>query len=63
MIKKSMNVGIIGTGWCGGIRPKGARGFAYCATKDQAMVDDAAYGFMLSSTARRCPRLESACPG
>jgi hypothetical protein len=26
---------------------KGARGFAYYATKDQAMVDDAAYGFML----------------
>lgn len=27
--------------------PKGARGFAYYATKDQAMVDDAAYGLML----------------
>jgi len=26
---------------------KGARGFAYYATKDQAMVDDAAYGLML----------------
>jgi hypothetical protein len=27
--------------------PKGARGFTYYATKDQAMVDDAAYGLML----------------
>jgi hypothetical protein len=27
--------------------PKGARGFAYYATKDQAMVDDAEYGLML----------------
>lgn len=27
--------------------PQGARGFAYYATKDQAMVDDAAYGLML----------------
>lgn len=27
--------------------PKGARGFAYYAAKDQAMVDDAAYGLML----------------
>jgi hypothetical protein len=27
--------------------PKGARGFAYYSTKDQAMVDDAAYGLML----------------
>ena len=27
--------------------PKGARGFTYYAAKDQAMVDDAAYGLML----------------
>lgn len=27
--------------------PRGARGFTYYATKDQAMVDDAAYGLML----------------
>lgn len=27
--------------------PPGARGFAYYSKKDQAMVDDAAYGFML----------------
>jgi len=27
--------------------PEGARGFAYYAMKDQAMVDDAAYGLML----------------
>jgi hypothetical protein len=27
--------------------PPGARGFAYYSTKDQAMVDDAAYGLML----------------
>jgi len=27
--------------------PTGARGFAYYATKDNAMVDDAAYGLML----------------
>ena len=27
--------------------PKGVRGFTYYATKDQAMVDDAAYGLML----------------
>ncbi len=27
--------------------PKGTRGFAYYATKDQAMVDDAGYGLML----------------
>ncbi|HUE87984.1 MAG TPA: hypothetical protein VMO26_18070 [Vicinamibacterales bacterium] len=27
--------------------PKGVRGFAYYAMKDQAMVDDAAYGLML----------------
>lgn len=27
--------------------PPGARGFAYYATKDQVMVDDAAYGLML----------------
>lgn len=27
--------------------PKGARGLAYYATKDQAMVDDAAYGLMV----------------
>lgn len=27
--------------------PKGARGFTYYATKDQAMVDEAAYGLML----------------
>jgi len=27
--------------------PKGARGFGYYAAKDQAMVDDAAYGLML----------------
>jgi hypothetical protein len=27
--------------------PPGARGFAYYATKDQAMVDDAEYGLML----------------
>ena len=27
--------------------PTGARGFAYYATKDQSMVDDAAYGLML----------------
>lgn len=27
--------------------PEGARGFAYYATKDQAMVDDADYGLML----------------
>ena len=27
--------------------PKGARGFTYYATKDQAMVEDAAYGLML----------------
>ncbi len=29
------------------IGPPGARGFAYYSTKDQAMVDDAAYGLML----------------
>jgi hypothetical protein len=36
-------------GWstCEIAAPKGARGFAYYATKDQAMVDDAAYGLML----------------
>ena len=27
--------------------PKGTRGFAYYATKDQVMVDDAEYGLML----------------
>lgn len=27
--------------------PRGSRGFTYYATKDQAMVDDAAYGLML----------------
>ena len=29
------------------VAPKGARGFAYYATKDQAMVDDASFGLML----------------
>ncbi len=29
------------------VAPPGARGFAYYSTKDQAMVDDAAYGLML----------------
>ena len=29
------------------LSPKGARGFTYYAAKDQAMVDDAAYGLML----------------
>jgi hypothetical protein len=29
------------------VAPKGARGFTYYAAKDQAMVDEAAYGFLL----------------
>ena len=32
--------------------PKGARGFAYYAARDQAMVDDAAYELMLTARAR-----------
>jgi hypothetical protein len=29
------------------VSSRGARGFAYYATKDQVMVDDAEYGLML----------------